>query len=208
MIRWTSLLRLLGGRRVLELEPASEAEMVVTFLRAELESSRNRGDVLQGLHRVRATQALIERPNLTSAEENAARIEVLRYRGYGDRVWLFSGFPAAVNWHRTVFGAGHLMQVKVLNQAEWVAYSGEGRLAVDASRRMATLSERDIVEAIASTLRRGGTVPEIIVVGTTVEKLVIIEGHKRVMAALNTNPTPSLAALVGLSPEMSNWHFH
>lgn len=193
---------------MLELGPGSEADMVAAFLRAELDSPRWAADVSAGLARIGASRALIEQADPSNSAENRERVQVLAYRGYPERTALFAGFPTNVAWQRATLDATDLARVRVLNQPHWVTYSGPSRLAANAAGGVATGSEAGHVAAVAAILRDGGSVPEVIVVGTSLDDLVILEGHVRVMAALGGSPPPNLSAFVGVSPDMANWAFY
>ena len=193
-------------------ETVSEDEMVVAFLRAEIDSPRWGSHVLAGLSTVGRSRSLIDRPELGNPAEEAARARVLAYRGYGHNAMLFADFPPSVRWQRAVLDSADLGRLKVLNQDHWVAYSGSARLASNAaaflgSERSAAAEKKNIA-AVVTDLRAGRMIPEVIVVGASFDALVILEGHVRVMAALCMNSGQALSALVGTAPRMSEWRFY
>jgi hypothetical protein len=189
---------------------ASEDHMVAAFLRAELASRRSGEHVRRGLAGERRSRELIDSPDLTVAADNAARARVLRYRGYRCGAFLFAGFPDVVNWRRAVLDGADLGRLRVLNQPMWVGYSGSSRLASSAASYLASEACREPVRediaAIVARLNAGESLPEVILVGTSAEDLVILEGHARVMAAIAANAR--LTALVGTTPSMTCWSYY
>lgn len=65
------------------LRDASEAEMVLAFLREELDSKRFRNPILNALKNVGASENLILAGDIASERQNALRSQVLGiFRGY------------------------------------------------------------------------------------------------------------------------------
>src|SRR5262245_2079854 len=91
---------------VQDLGPATADEMILAFLRAEIDSPRFRN--AQGLLLRDQLQqsgydpsSLIDTANLGDAGANTLRREILRqWRGYGDAKKVFGGLPANVSWRR------------------------------------------------------------------------------------------------------------
>lgn len=84
-----------------ELGLATEHEMVLAFLQAEIGSERWRGHYATGLEQLGLTRALIDHADLTNEQDNQHRIELLAsVRGYRANRWLFTGFPLDTVWRR------------------------------------------------------------------------------------------------------------
>lgn len=63
--------------------PATEDEMIVAFLRAEIDSSRyGENYVRAGLRARGLERRLIDSPNVTDSVENGVRRQLMGYRGY------------------------------------------------------------------------------------------------------------------------------
>jgi hypothetical protein len=79
---------------VRNVRPASEAEVVGTFLRAEIESARW-GDKLRDLlHEDEVDESVLAHPDVEDAPANAYRERILdRHRGWLQRIGLFQGLP-------------------------------------------------------------------------------------------------------------------
>jgi hypothetical protein len=207
-------LRPFDGEAMQIRETVSEDYMVAAFLKAELDSPRWAADVLAGLAAEGRLRSVIDSPDLGNPLDNACRARVLGYsRGYGPppNTRLFSGFPAAAWWQTAEADIADLSRMKVINQPFW--YSSEGsRLACDTAAHPGSERSADPVQnhiaAVAQRLSEGQSVPELIVVGTAEDALVILEGHVRVMAALTVKCRQTLSALVGIAPDMSSWKYY
>jgi len=85
---------------MIELRPATADEMVLAFLRAEVDSPRFSPVIKHWLvtHRFDRT-TLIDNGLLHDLEQNRLRAELLgAARGYQDNKWLFAEFPDDVQW--------------------------------------------------------------------------------------------------------------
>lgn len=189
---------------------ATEAEMVAAFLKGELSSARFGKHVAAGLARLGETPSLITEPDLTDPAQNAKRIEVLRYRGFGPRTNLFLGFPTDVRWQAATITHADCCNLKVLNEGPWISLARATRLAMDAA---AALAQGDVQDDVVSSippikakLRAGEVLPPVILVGSSGQPgLVILEGHARVMAAIGCGAPVELPAFIGTSSKMRDW---
>lgn len=82
---------------------ASEPEVVLAFLRGELDSERFGPDVRRSLVDAGGLE-LVLRPDLASEQENLSRERALRAaRGWRAGTGLFAGFPDRVDWSHGEF---------------------------------------------------------------------------------------------------------
>src|SRR4051812_27282618 len=103
---------------MIERGPASENEVVLAFLQAEINSPKP--DVREhyarcledrGLDRAR----LIDHGDLTDEDASRIRMAVLDdVRGFGRRVWLFQGFPTNTAWRRVLVEPSDFHLLKLL----------------------------------------------------------------------------------------------
>lgn len=191
------------------LHPIDEAEMVATFLRAELGSRRHGPAILAILQRDRRDRAIIEEPDLANVADNAYRAQVLREtRGYGRDDEVFRYVPREVRWYRARATKSDLAQIRYIDYDYWTELSGGSRLAVDAAERI-----REGIEVfgvsnagfwkLARALEAGATVPEMILVGADERgPLVLLEGHMRLTAYFLVPECipPNLTVIVGYAP--------
>ena len=89
-----------------ELGQATEHEVVLGFLQAEVDSPRYGARIAWVLQQLGLTRALIDKPDLTREQDNQQRILVLaNTRGYRANLYLFAGFPCdATAWRRVRLG--------------------------------------------------------------------------------------------------------
>jgi hypothetical protein len=173
---------------MIELGPATQDQMVLAFLRAEIDSPRfgekykKCFDHLQAFQITR--QALIDNANLDSARDNAQRIEILKaVRGYRGNNFLFTRFPNDVRWSRVGLEPADWIRVKYANYRTWIELSGGTRLIADGAKNInSVIAEEETnenVKAVVAELGRGKRYPELIGVRNHNDEIVLIEGHTR-----------------------------
>jgi hypothetical protein len=190
------------------LQPIAEAEVVATFLRAELDSDRYSDKLRALLVRDRRDESVLRTPNLGSPADNRYRSELLdEHRGYERRVGLFHGFPRRVDWHRAALTPEEVLDILYINWDWWLRISGGSRRPLDAARRIrdgempgVTAEEHEPIATAAQ--------PELVAATTpALSPLVLVEGHVRLTAyALFPECLPrELEILLGISDEMAGW---
>src|SRR5437588_4675892 len=111
---------------MIEIGPATENEMVLAFVQAEIDSARF-GPIYTGILSNSGInrESLIDRADLNSAKDNWMRKELLkRVRGYGNDSLLFRGFPNSVQWRRVGLEAADWEMVTYANYPTWLTLSG------------------------------------------------------------------------------------
>ncbi len=191
--------------------------MVATFLLAEIDSPRFKKGVEDFLEKRHLNSDLIFKPNLNSLEENKIRNEILTsYRGYGNRLHIFTNFPKNIKWYRVELNKNEISQIKYINYDYWNEISDNTRLANAAAKNINLgkvvfgESNNNFLEA-AKDFKLGKKFPEVILVGRDQENyLVVLEGHLRLTAmALASEKVPdNITALVGFSEEITKWGFY
>jgi hypothetical protein len=201
---------------MIDLGPATENDMVLAFLKAEVDSARFKayyeGHFVQlenlGFNR----QALVYSPDLKSAEQNAIRKEVLKVvRGYTAGQFLFIGFPADVTWRRIALEPTDLAKLKYANYPAWVKLSGGTRRVVDGAANLDSIDLGDgtnaHILAVAADVRAGKRYPELIGVTDENKDVILLEGHTRAAAYALTRLPEQIECIVGSSPTMRTWAF-
>jgi hypothetical protein len=170
------------------LRPASEDDMVATFLAAEVTSERYGPRIRDILTRLGQPLSIVQHPDTRDQAANAVRRQVLAaYRDYpaGD---VFTGMPADVRWHYAALTPAELATVRYIDYPYWTDFSGGTRLAADGARRLGPwqhLPPGTIYRQIAENLRDGKVPPAIILLGEPgPANLIVIEGHKRLTGLL------------------------
>jgi hypothetical protein len=189
--------------------PITEDEMVLAFLRAEVDSSSFGSTVLAIL----GSRKPIDEPDGGDDSENRLRRNALaHYRGYGRNSVLFTGFPTDVSWETVALTRSELGEVRYLNYRTWVEFSGS-RLVKDGAANVECLPGADnvntIILDIEHDLRKGGESAPIILVGQRRgDSLIILEGCKRATAYYRALPEDGeLVAIAGYSESLSDWGF-
>ncbi len=195
------------------LRPASEAEVVASFLRGELESPRYGDRLLELLGHDAKDASLLAQPNVGDADENAYREALLdRHRGWTRRKGLFEGLPKRIDWFRAALTPAEVLAIRYINWDWWLELSGGTRQPLEAARR---IRHREFVGStaeehhpIAARLRTDEPPPELIAVAPPDHsRIVLVEGHVRLTAyALYPDYLPdALEILLGLSDEIERW---
>jgi hypothetical protein len=113
---------------MIEIRPATEDEVVLAFLQAEVNSSRYGPNIVGWLGFLGMNRLLIDSPVLTDAVQNEARRRVLGgHRGYPNRT-LFEGFPSDVEWRRVQIEPADFGTLRYAKHDVLLRLSGGSRL--------------------------------------------------------------------------------
>lgn len=196
-----------------EIGPTTEAEMVLEFLRAEIDSPRFGPHCDAVLRQTGMTRPqLLDTPDLGDKHGNRARAAILgTTRGYGQGRWLFAGMPADTTWRRVEASPAELGTFRFARHEVWLRLSRDTRLVADGAANVDVVetgeATRDNVRGIISRLQRGDSFPQLIAV-TDGGVPVLVEGHTRATAYVRANTPAGIAVLIGYSPLMSQWAFY
>ena len=169
------------------LRDASEVEMVLAFLREELNSRRFREPILKALKDAGASEELILEGDITSERQNILRNQVLGFfRGYPDRE-IFEHYPPDVAWKYAVFEATDLDKLRYVDYSYWNELSKGTSSPVQAAE---TIRKGEEIYSISNQyflegkemLEQGMTFPPLIVLTCGNEMYLILEGHCRATA--------------------------
>ena len=202
---------------MIELGAANEHEMILAFLKAEVDASRYHDliqDCLEYLAPYGFTRAgLIDEPNLSNQQQNDARIWILQtFRGYRQNKLLFSGFPLDAVWRRVAIEPHELDRLRYANEPHWLAFSDHTRRP---SRMVANLStdkvpkeDADRVLAIRDAINRGHRFPELIAAEGQNDEIILLEGHSRATAYVASTFNENITMFLASSPTMHQWKFY
>lgn len=201
------------------LRAASEDEVILSFLRSELDSPRFGPARRSALDRAGGT-ALVTSPDLRSDAENRARREALaEARGWGTDDEFFAGFPTDLSWQYAELEVEELERIRFIDYSYWTELSGGSRRAADVR---ATLQQPDCLPSwlvdlglewpyeLAAVIAGEGVPGELIVVGTAdLGDLVLLEGHARLTAIFvgGLQERATVPAFVGASNSIRQWQF-
>lgn len=203
---------------MLSIGAATEHEMVLAFVKAEIDSPRYSQIYRQKITAFGFSRThLIESADLHNDRQNTERIKLLReVRGYGANLYLFRGFPNDASWQRVRIDRRELKHLKYANHQAWVTLSNGTRLVRDGARNIdhiqvaenATVKINDSIKAVAEALRNGQSYPELIAVSGPSDDLILVEGHTRATAYVVSGYSQPVTLLVGTSARMSQWAFY
>jgi hypothetical protein len=195
--------------------PVRESEVVLAFLRGEINSERFGDNVKNAIVQAGGIE-LVSNPDLDSAEENAARRSALSTARGWPNAEIFEGFPREVEWFRGVLTPADLERVRFIEYSYWNELSGGSRLPVDvlptlrAGKLPKWLTDLDTSWCFkfAARLAKVESIDDVIVMATLdLSDLVLLEGHARLTALFVGGLQRKLIvnSYLGMSTELRNW---
>ena len=199
---------------MIEHGPARESEVVLAFLKAEVDASRY-GETVRGLLQgIGATrEQLIDNADAGHALQNVLRRWLLTaYRGFETRQFLFLGFPTDVYWRRVELEPHELGRLKYPREVNWIRFSEETRRPSRLCERLARGELADDpgerVKAIQEKLKRGERFPELVAADGQNGDLILFEGCSRATAYVGLNWPEKIPMFLASSQFMHGWHFY
>jgi hypothetical protein len=199
---------------MIKVRAATADEMVLVFLRGEIDSQMWRDHYSAALVRIRADRTtLIDRGDLSDARQNDDRRSVLGdVRGYGRDQYLFLRFPADTGWQLVTAAPNEVRNFKYMNREPWTRLSGGTRLVADGVKNLDQGQNGEIrgkVAGIATRLRGGEKFdPLIVAQHIGLDKAVLVEGHHRVTAYAWAELPSEIELFIGTSTHMDRWVFY
>jgi hypothetical protein len=192
-----------------EMGPATADEMVLSFLRAEIDSPVWGPHYMAVLNHMGVDRfSLIDNAeiDLSDANANRTRANALGLiRGYGRDMLLFRGFPTDTTWRRVQLDPSEFQVLKYINCPPFPQLTDDTRsieIGARNYRRDEGLAPR--VDDVVRMIKSGILTPELILVEDT-DRLVVLEGNTRATAYVKAGT--SFSALVGSSPTIRQWAF-
>jgi hypothetical protein len=199
------------------IKATTEDDMVASFLKAEISSTRYSKKILGLLRRDGVDRKVIEYPDLDNHYENLYRIRLLGdFRGYKQQRDHFKGFPDNISWQRVTLNREELAKVQYINYLYWIAISNGSRLPIVAAKNILAgkkvfgESTKGFLE-IAQLQKNWETIPELILVGKNADsRLVLLEGHVRltVYFLVPESIPDELNVIMGISPNIAQWKLY
>ena len=186
--------------------------MVLAFLRAESESPRYRDQYAAFFRAIGANATeLLERADLQNLQQDNARNSILRmFRGYGEGVALFQGFPDDATWRRITVTPAQIRLFRYANHPVWIKLTGGTRLVAAGVTNLGKVQigegTSENVRGIARRLERGERFPPLIAVQNAITAdMILVEGHTRATAYALSNSPNEIDVLLGTSSGMARW---
>jgi hypothetical protein len=195
---------------MLELGVASEDDVVLAFLRAEIDSPKWGPfylRLLRDLHLDRGS--LIDVADLADMRAGSIRKDILgAVRGYGRNDALFTGFPRGTTWRRVQVEPSDFHRLKCIsNDEQWFNLTAGTRLIQGAARNLDAYPELAVrVRGAIKRIEQGLPVAELIMVENHSGDLILVEGHTRA-TAYAVLADRSFQSFVGTSSLMGQWAF-
>ena len=199
---------------MLELGPAEETEVVLAFLKAEVEASRHGQALQHWLARSGSTrEELIDNADLADMTQNHVRRSILQnYRGFQANQFLFTGFPEDAAWRRVEIEPHEICRLRYAKYKDWVVFSGGTRKPSDLVAKMARdqipFEDAKRFRAIQDAIARGKQFPELIAAEGQNGELILIEGHSRATAYVACCFAKNVKMFLASSPSMHGWVFY
>lgn len=198
---------------MIEISPSEENEVVLAFLKAEIDSPRfgsNYKTILlnSGLSR----REIIDHPDLRNKEQNHIRRELLKaVRGYKANNYLFAGFPSDISWRKVQIKPDEFDLLRYAKCQPWIRLSGDTRLVTHGAKNVDCIiveGANQNIKQIADDFKKGKRYPELIAVEDHDGSLILVEGHTRATAYALANLNEDVTILLGSSPTMHLWSFY
>ena len=202
-----------------DIGPAIDDEVVLAWLQAEIRSSRFRQHFLgpnPTSEQLAMVDRLIYRPDLLSAQENAARKHALStVRGFGRGVYIFRGLANDLTWRRVRFTPEEVGQMLYANNVEpWLRLAPSLRV-VEGAQRVREMQPPDdyahIIQMADDIQRANAPVafPEIICLHRPDNEVSVMEGHSRAtVVVMEAGHYPDgIEAYLGTGPSVATWFY-
>ena len=170
---------------MLYLREASEDEMILVFLKGEINSIRFQSQIHEVLHNLKMSVEIIDKADLNNLAENIKRREILKnFRGYKNNTDLFENFPDISRWILAECSNNDINKIRYINYSYWNELSKHTSSPLIAAE---TIHEGIEIYGISNSsaingvdfLVQGGTFPPIILLTSDKETYIILEGHSR-----------------------------
>jgi hypothetical protein len=183
---------------------SSEEEMIASFIRAGLDSPRERDHLAQVRNAVGLSEDAARSLDITDPALNKLRREVLTtWFGWGQWESVFGGMPNDIEWKWAELTERDLSERVYTIKWAFEAEYGTRHLAQIVGRNAGAFAG-----PILDALRSGQTIePPMLLTRPSLDRLVILEGHSRLEAFL-TDPTLvsfPLRIFLGISERIAEW---
>lgn len=165
------------------IKKSSEDEMILEFLKGELNSSRFNEKLNEIIDKLNLDLNLITNGDIFSNAENLSRLKIMKeYRGYPDEE-LFENFPKIDCWSFVELSPEDINKVYYIDYDYWNELSNNTSRPLDAVKTIKNrkeiyeVSNQPFIDGIKYL--ENGKFPPVILITCNDEKYLIIEGHSR-----------------------------
>jgi hypothetical protein len=204
-----------------DLGPASDDQVILAWLQAEIESPGFQtyvvGDPPQPANLSRA-MTLARKPDRDNAEQNAQRREIIAAaHGFGRGAMIFAGLADDIKWRRVRVTVSEVAAMLYSNRsAGWATLAPATRTVAEGAANAARVFSGDDTNmhilALARTICHAEPAPvlsELICLRLPDGGISVIEGHARATAIVleGHRLTDGVEAYVGDSPSVATWAY-
>ncbi|MBO5825189.1 MAG: hypothetical protein J6R03_01040 [Treponema sp.] len=170
---------------------ATQAEVVLSFLQGEFESSRFGEELRHVLDFFGFSHSLISDGDFCDTKQNEDRLKVFKkFRGFPDQE-LFERFPQNIEWNYVQFSKDDFFNCFYINYSYWNELSDFTSKPTSACKNI--LAGKEVFDVSNENFLRGKELlgkmnfPPVILISCNLQKNLIIEGHSR-MTIYGFNP--------------------
>lgn len=170
----------------------NEAEMILEFLKGELNSKRFNEELDNAIEKLNLNSSIIVNGNTSNQQENIDRLKIMKvFRGYPDEE-LFERFPKIKEWKYLELTGEDIDKIYYIDYDYWNELSNGTSKPVEAAKVIR--SGKEIYEVSNQSFLDGveynktNKFPPVILITCNNEKFLIIEGHSR-MTVYGFNPS-------------------
>ena len=184
----------------------NEAEMILEFLKGELNLKRFNEDLNNAINELGLDLNIILNGNINDDQENIDRLKIMKkFRGYPDEE-LFERFPKIEEWKYLELNEKDIDNIYYIDYDYWNELSNGTSKSVEAAKVIK--SGKEIYEVSNQPFLDGveynktNKFPPVILITCNNEKYLIIEGHSRMTVyGFNSNKLNGTYAYVGYTTE-------
>lgn len=166
-----------------KIRESNEAEMILEFLKGEINSKRFNKDLCNALSSMNLDEAIINNGDITNEQENFQRLKIMKlFRGYPDDE-LFENFPKINEWKFIELNESDIDNIYYIDYDYWNELSNgtskpvEAAKLIQSGKEIYEVSNQPFLDAVEYS--RNNIFPPVILITCNDEKYLIIEGHFR-----------------------------
>ena len=171
---------------------SSENEMILEFLKGELNSNRFNSDLNDSLNELNVDSNIISNGDLSNEDENSLRLKIMKkYRGYPDSL-LFENFPRILEWKLMKLDKEDINNIYYIDYDYWNLLSNDTSSPLEAvknimdGREIFDVSNKPFLDGV--DYLKSNSFPPVILITCNDKRYLIVEGHSR-MTIYGFDPT-------------------
>ena len=184
----------------------NEAEMILEFLKGELNLKRFNEDLNNAINELGLDSSIILNGNIEDEQENNDRLKIMKkFRGYPDEE-LFERFPKIEEWKYLELNEKDIDNIYYIDYDYWNELSNgtskpvEAAKVIKSGKEIYEVSNQPFLDGVE--YNKTNKFPPVILITCNNEKYLIIEGHSRMTVyGFNSNKLNGTYAYVGYTTE-------